>query len=535
MINPIRDAALYYLSEGFSVIPFIPEKKGGSYLKEYTQYRDRLPTVAEVSIWWDKWPGAMIAIVGGRISDICMLDCDSQEALDIMNGLLPDNYECPIDITPRDGTGRHFYFLNEPDFVSKDSIVPKLDFKGEKGVLFVSPSIRKDGQYRPLNDLTLIRQRLNRMPVGLVEFLKSKMCKPVNKEERCDDLKKLWDGAKEGNRNYSLTRLVGSWITLGLTKEECLFNAHLWNKKNNPPLSEVEIVAVIDSICNTDSRNNGNLAEEVRKWVMMATGNFSVMDIHRELNLVMKEQKHSANNEISKLSKDRIIEKYGEKRGHYRLVDTNLDELKWKDVKDVNCFDISFPFQIENYVKIHKKSIIVVAGTSNSGKTAFMLNIIKLNMHKQKVIYFSSELAKEEMAERIRCFGLPDSDWNFISYSRSSNFEDVINPEALNIIDFLEIYEDFYKIGKTIAAIHNRLTSGVAVIALQKNFGTKIGLGGERSVEKARLYLTVEPGNIKITKGKSWANREKNPNGLSLNFKLHDGCKFMPQSGWILP
>ena len=531
----LKESALKYLSQGFSVIPFYPKKNGGCCLSSYTQFRDKLPTEAFVKAWWDKWPDAMIAIVGGKLSDICMVDCDSQESLDIVNSLLPDNYDCPIDITPRAGPGHHFYFRNEPTLKSKDAIIPKLDFKGEGGVLFVSPSIRNDGQYKPLNGCALNRENLQYIPDGLLGFLKQHIIKKKNINESNEELKKLWSGTIEGGRNQSLTRLVGSWIKLGLSKEECLFNSNLWNTKNNPPLAESEILSVIESVCNTDLRNNGNLAEEVREWVNMAAGNFSVTDVHRELNLVMKEQKHAANTEISRLAKSRVIEKYGEKRGYYRLVNTDLEELKWKDVKDISCFDISLPFEIERYVKIHKKSIIIVAGTSNSGKTAFMLNTIKLNMNKQKVVYFSSELAQEEMAERIRCFGLPDSDWHFNSYSRSSNFDDVINPEALNIIDFLEIYEDFFKVGKTIAAIHQRLTSGVAVIALQKNIGAERGMGGERSIEKARLYLTVDPGKIKITKGKSWANREKNPNGLSLNFKLFDGCKFMPQSGWINP
>lgn len=282
-----------------------------------------------------------------------------------------------------------------------------------------------------------------------------------------------------------------------------------------------------------------NLAEEVRQWVTMATGNFNVSDVHKELNLITKEQKQAVNKEISRLAKDRVIEKYGEKRGHYRLVDNDLEEMRWYEVTDFTPYDIAMPFEIHKYVKIHKKSIIVVAGTSNAGKTAFMLNTIKLNINKHKIRYFSSELSNEELAERISEFGLPKSDWNyetnFKCYSRSSNFNDVIDPDGLNIIDFLECYEDFYSIGKYISEIHDRLKGGVAIIALQKNPGQKPGIGGWRSVEKARLYLSVDPGVIEIVKGKSWVNRDINPNGMRLNFKLYAGCKFMPQSGWIHP
>lgn len=538
-MHNILDTALDYLSQGFSVIPFYPKKNGGCCLSSYTQFRDRLPTEAFVRAWWDRWPDAMIAIVGGKLSDICMVDCDSQESLDVVNSLLPDNYECPIDITPRAGTGHHFYFRNEATLKSKDAIIPKLDFKGEGGVLFVSPSIRNDGQYKPLNGCALNRENLQPIPAGLLEFLKQHIIKKKNTNENNEELKKLWNGTGEGGRNQSLTRLVGSWVKLELSKEECLFNANLWNQKNNPPLSESEIVSVINSVFSTDSRNNRNLAEEVREWVTMSTGNFSVTDIHRELNLITKEQKHAVNKEIAKLAKDRVIEKHGEKRGHYRLVDNDLEEMKWYEVTDFTPYDIALPFEIHKYVKIHKKSIIVVAGTSNAGKTAFMLNTIKFNINKHKIRYFSSELSNEELAERIGEFGLPKIDWNyetnFKCYSRSRNFNDVVDPDGLNIIDFLECYEDFFAIGKYISEIHSRLKNGVAVIALQKNPGQKPGVGGWRSVEKARLYLSVDPGIIEIVKGKSWVNREINPNGMRLNFKLYAGCKFMPQSGWIHP
>jgi hypothetical protein len=37
--------------------------------------------------------------------------------------------------------------------------------------------------------------------------------------------------------------------------------------------------------------------------------------------------------------------------------------------------------------------------------------------------------------------------------SRSGEFQDVIRPDALNLIDYLEVHQDFYEIGGKIAAI----------------------------------------------------------------------------------
>jgi len=46
----------------------------------------------------------------------------------------------------------------------------------------------------------------------------------------------------------------------------------------------------------------------------------------------------------------------------------------------------------------------------------------------------------------------------------------------IDIIDFLEIHENFYEIGGRLAEIHKKLKGAVAVIALQKNKGVDTGL-----------------------------------------------------------
>jgi len=101
----------------------------------------------------------------------------------------------------------------------------------------------------------------------------------------------------------------------------------------------------------------------------------------------------------------------------------------------------------------------------------------------------------------------------------------------VNIIDFLEVYDDFYRIGGMIKEIFDNLDNGIAIIAIQKNKGNEYGLGGMRGLEKARLYLTMEPGKLKIAKAKNWATFE-NPNNLEKEFKLIQGCKFIDDPYW---
>ena len=60
---------------------------------------------------------------------------------------------------------------------------------------------------------------------------------------------------------------------------------------------------------------------------------------------------------------------------------------------------------------------------------------------------------------------------------------------------------------------------------IQKKRKAELGRGAEFSEERARLYLSMDNGKLKIVKAKNWKT-EVNPNGIGYTFKLVDGCKF---------
>jgi hypothetical protein len=102
----------------------------------------------------------------------------------------------------------------------------------------------------------------------------------------------------------------------------------------------------------------------------------------------------------------------------------------------------------------------------------------------------------------------------------------VIKPDAINIIDFLEVHDEFWKVGGMLKEIYDKLNNGIAIVAIQKDKKKDYGRGATMGLEKPRLYLTLNPGQAKIEKAKNWADPLKNPNGLMLDFKLHQGCEF---------
>lgn len=227
-----------------------------------------------------------------------------------------------------------------------------------------------------------------------------------------------------------------------------------------------------------------------------------------------------------------IIKKVGSRDGIYRLVNTASDEI---DIFSDNskALNIKWPFRLQDLVHTYPKSLIVIAGEPNAGKSAFLLNTAIKNCQEFDVTYFSSEMGAIELRKRIEKFNVSLDLWKMIKFrERASEFADVIEPDGFNIIDFLEVHDEFYKVGGLMKEIFDKLNTGVAVVAIQKNKGRDSGLGAERGMEKPRLYLSMQPGTIKIIKGKNWVSDITNPNGMAHNFKLVAGCKFHLEGTW---
>lgn len=265
------------------------------------------------------------------------------------------------------------------------------------------------------------------------------------------------------------------------------------------------------------------LAQVIRDFVSRTKGTFSTGQLDSELGIVGR-AKDNRRVILWRLVDEGLIERI--KPGYYRVKEPPLPDMEWQNVDITNGLDIKLPFDIHSLVEIYPKNILVIAGTTNAGKTAYLLNFVKDNMQRWDIHYYTSELSEQELKKRISKFG-DGIDWRFHPHERNSNFDSVIIPDAINIIDYLEPPSgEYYAIGDQIAAIHSRLTTGIAFIAIQKKRKAELGRGGEFSEERARLYLSMDAGKPKIIKAKNWRTGV-NPNVMLYTFKLIDGCKFI--------
>ena len=264
-------------------------------------------------------------------------------------------------------------------------------------------------------------------------------------------------------------------------------------------------------------------------WINEAPGYFTVKDFtsDRTEQLVFTRK-------FEMLASIGKCERHPTQRGRYRKKETELELMDLVNT-EANPVDIWLPFGLSDYVEIYPGNMIMVAGGKSCGKSAVMLNMIYENMREWDVEYFNSEMGAAELRKRIDLYPHASiNQWNFKAYRRADAFGDAIvgGTNKLILIDFLEVHDEFYAIGRAIKSIHDHLAGAVAVVAIQKNPGSDVGLGGWRSAEVSRLYLSLDRNRVKITDAKNFRQPDKNPNGWVRNFSIKHGCLITMKGGW---
>ena len=278
--------------------------------------------------------------------------------------------------------------------------------------------------------------------------------------------------------------------------------------------------------------------EIVEKWLEFVSGTFQMKDIWAEIGIEETENREhlriilwriEQKGRIAKLSRD----------GTYRKVDDKLELLDWQSADTSLIVPLKFPFGIEEYCRIYPKSIIILAGSKNEGKTAFLYNFIKLNMADFLIDLFNSETGPEQMKERFEPLDIPEPA-PFNAYMRYDNFADVIHPDHISVIDYLDLNSEVYLVGAEIDAIFRKLKSGVAIIGLQKpppyaTFikGVKkvierdLAYGGGFTAKRAVLYISLSNHKLKLVYVKTPAKKNVFPDNIQWTYSFNEQGYFI--------
>lgn len=276
----------------------------------------------------------------------------------------------------------------------------------------------------------------------------------------------------------------------------------------------------------------------IEEWISLVTGQFSVRDIWAELGIESFQGKHHLRTILNRLQQKGIVKSLS-RDGTYRKIDTEAKVIEWQSANPLNTLPLKFPFGLEEHCRIYPKSIIIVAGSKNAGKTAFLYNFIQLNMGRGTIDLFNSETGPEQMLERFTPLDIPKPA-PFKVYERYDNFADVIHPDHISVIDYLDFNSEVYLVGAEIDAIFRKLNTGVAVIGLQKPpptvtfvkgvkkvYDRDLAYGGGFTAKRAVLYISMGSNKLKLVYVKIPKNPRVNPNNMSWAFSVaEDGVHF---------
>ncbi len=225
-------------------------------------------------------------------------------------------------------------------------------------------------------------------------------------------------------------------------------------------------------------------------------------------------------------------------RGSHNLIEwINRDyRITPEDIGTQAMLEIRLPLNIPEYVKIPSRSVAGIAGYKSTGKTAFLLETAELNVYSQElpVYYWYNEMGELLLNTRLE-------DYPLLPKARRENrfrpvmqttfeFTDVIDPDAINLIDYIDRDDDIWLIGEDIRKIFTPLNKGCSIFALQKKRDSNLGYGGTPTLKLPTLYITLDEkyhsekgthGIAEIIVCKNWEGA--NPVGLSCEY--HTGGK----------
>lgn len=237
-MNNLLQIAKNYLKHGLSVIPLKEQSK--TPLVAWTIFQKEKPDEHLINSWFTD-TSYNLAIVTGTISNLVVLDCDTEEAVNLANlkGL-------PKTACQKTGRGYQFFFQNKKGIrnFQKRADLPGIDLRGEGGYVVAPPSIHPSGAkyewVEPLIDWMDINGELPELPDWVTVNCKEELGDPFKPQS-------------EGNRNQALARAAGKWSCY-FQFDEVLAFAREWNKNNNPPLSELEVFNTCESIWKAHSK-----------------------------------------------------------------------------------------------------------------------------------------------------------------------------------------------------------------------------------------------------------------------------------------
>ena len=277
------------------------------------------------------------------------------------------------------------------------------------------------------------------------------------------------------------------------------------------------------------------ISKRLDRWIPEHLGETNDLDtICRQLGIDSAEARHQLSHRLNLDVKAGKCEK-GNRL--YKYLSLNKEYIPWYDFTADEILPFNWPkgrdgsqFPFDGHITFRATDLFVIAGVSNKGKSTLAKNILWENMDawNGKIDYFVNEYQPARFARNadLMCWNSPfnlDSTPKFQLIRQEEDWQYAIEPDHFNLIDWIEMSDDFYKIGGILKAIQKKLRNGLAVVILQKGEGASLGTGGQFSEHRASYYWAMDEGRFTFKKAKEY-NGGYNPNGRTYGFDMAEGC-----------
>ena len=243
-MTKLLDAALEYAQQGMSVIPLVPKDKK-PLIYSWKEFQSKHMGIGDMKGHWKDSPESNIGIVTGAISGITVIDIDGQEGLDSLKDAgihLPNTH---IVKTPK---GWHFYYKYNNLFKTGAGFLKNVDVRNDAGYVVAPPSLVTNKNYEVLETNG---GRFSEFGVVPEQFLgkQPKTVQPTDKDSVDPWVTDaLENGAPEGQRDVTATRLAGYFWARGIQEDILQSILTGFGEKCTPPMSEVDLARIAKSV-----------------------------------------------------------------------------------------------------------------------------------------------------------------------------------------------------------------------------------------------------------------------------------------------
>ena len=473
MENKILQAALDYSSKGLHVIPVGKDKIP---LVEWKNFQTIPATKEQIETWWMQFPQANVGVITGSVTGLTMIDVDNKNELKYVKSLVTED-------TPRFTTGRggQYVFAWNGENNTVKVAGKEIDVRGDGGYSVFPPSIHSNGA-----EYKWIVQYNADCLTPVPEELKAAIKKNGSTSGQITPMT-----YSKGSRDSDLFHAAVGLRRGGMDKEEAYAAIIAQGRGCTPP--------ALESVCRkkVDQAYKSLLGQHASATAMdlvekefrdSPETDWSIGDIFGNL----KEEGVSRNTIkqcMARLKEHGIITGQGKK---YHLLQT-LDILRFGDLNSVP-YDLKLPWRIHETGEICEGDMLAVCGEKNAGKSGYLAQAVVLNLRAGKAVRYILTENTKKADTRLRAYGLKNEECDKLEIvdARGRNYENVIDPNAVNILDYFNVPDGEY--GKSSPAIENlckQLKNGVLIMGIQQKTGERFPRGGELALELSQLTVTL--------------------------------------------